>query len=549
MMDRLKKSTIPSIVPPLLVLDGMNPDSRLAGSGDNIYLGRSYQLLRFEIAHDDTTSTITPIRYFVSHARSIEAIEIELHGRVADAVGPLSTLLNICAVRTDNLTVREYTDVSRHRKLRHSPWTQEGGPFRFVYRRPEAEVAADDEASKPSSSKASDPFEYPRIGNLLSGSFYSLGKVREGSVNCPPISSWVIESQTPRYVVALPPQPHILQLKSFELDANELFAASMYPWVHHVLNTAHLTRLSISVKLTAIHWEYILPTLTLHQLEHLAFLDIPLRFPHLLSFLRRHLSLQIFEISNEVEHNPVGEISFPKHYLHDLEFLPSLERLIATPEYIIPFSAHAQPEFLPRLKIFDLRGCFYEPNSGPFPGAWGKREDRHKLFRPIFEHLRRLSEENSTGSQTGTPRKKEHVPERKLHIKLYTMSLTALVEAFILPDEDDSPGKVGPMTNVYTVTLVYANGWIPPSLAMHLVRHWAPHQEKLSKAFERAKELFTVHTGGTADDDSLNTSIQAPKDVWLLNLFLCHAFPRLERIISEYRGCKHEVEVDRSLFD
>ncbi|KAF9522415.1 hypothetical protein CPB83DRAFT_864448 [Crepidotus variabilis] len=581
MADLLKKSTIPTILLPLLALDRINQDS-----SDKIYLGRSYQLLRLEIAYDDTFSTILPIRYLVSCARSIEAIEIELLGRVADAVAPLSTLLNLCALRTWNLTVRENTEFSWPcwGKRRLPPWTQDGSPFRFVYQRPVA-------ATTLSALNNDNLSEYRSMGHLLSGSFVNMREVRESRPTCPPIWDWVIKPQKPRYAVTLPPKPHVLHLKKFELDADELFTASMYPWVHHVLNTAHLTHLSVSVKLTAVHWEYILPTITLHTLKHVAFLNIPLQFLHLLSFLSRQTSLQTLEVSNETKSKfPTGEIRFPEDYCHPY-FLPSLERLIATPEYIIPFSAHAELGFLPCLKTFDLRNCFYERNT-VFTSAQGKREDINKAYRPIFEHFAMLSSgkmdaESGSGmaelnedvtkqkhrreniyeffpsisefsmrssgemdarSSTGLTEKIEDVPQRKLHLKLYAISLTALVELITLSDDEGGFRKIGPMNNIHTVTLVYTNGWTPPPFAMHHLRHWMPRQEKLAKAFERAKDLFAAPTGGTINE-RLNTVIQSPKDIWLLSLFLCHAFPGLERIISEHRGRTHEIEVDRSLFD
>ena len=139
------------------------------------------------------------------------------------------------------------------------------------------------------------------------------------------------------------------QLTAFGISGGVLFSAIMYPWTHHILNTAPLTRLSITrVRLSTFEWSQILASIHIPSLTHLALGSISVSFRDLLAFLARHPRLQTLDLSNNTL---LGPTSFPAS-LSKSSFLPNLSLMIATSSYIQIFAQQRRRGYCQKLTTF-----------------------------------------------------------------------------------------------------------------------------------------------------------------------------------------------------
>ncbi|KAF9529222.1 hypothetical protein CPB83DRAFT_852885 [Crepidotus variabilis] len=334
-----------------------------------------------------------------AHDYGFDSIDVDLDGREPD-IPALASVLRTCAQNTRKLTVKEMERWGTDRKD-----TPEGCPFEVVCVHCEVEEARGQVRTPSTPCQQPSSWLASTIGRLSQWLFATTGRITEPveiKVNILPTPHthiWSVKHRQPRYTFGLPPPcPNLTDL---HLHSTELFSASMYPWTSYILKSTTLSRLSIHVKLSLNHWAIILPSLYLPALEELQIGNIDLAFENMLSFLARHSNLRTLDLSLNAA---VGVVDFGT-YPDELSFLPLLETLRATPEYILPFLR--QLDYFPKLRTLDLMPFYLTPYT---LSNEGERDHRDRFFRPIFDTLLQTSQ------------------DKQLHILLHRTALTSLIE-------------------------------------------------------------------------------------------------------------------------
>ncbi|EFI27562.1 hypothetical protein CC1G_15598 [Coprinopsis cinerea okayama7 len=118
-------------------------------------------------------------------------------------------------------------------------------------------------------------------------------------------------------------------------------------------------------------WSEVLPTWSFPQLKELALGRTEIALPDLHTFLLRHPSISMLELTGISSVGRVDELLLSK-----TDFLPNLEKLIATPEYTIPFLA-ASPSLFLKLKSLEILQDWF---TSPY---WFVLNDYDKLMQSI----------------------------------------------------------------------------------------------------------------------------------------------------------------------
>ncbi|EAU83806.1 hypothetical protein CC1G_07541 [Coprinopsis cinerea okayama7 len=123
------------------------------------------------------------------------------------------------------------------------------------------------------------------------------------------------------------------------------------PWWYHITQSllqssySTLTRLSFSAQHLCLYdWRHILPTWSFPQLKIFAPRRTEFANPDLHDFLLRHPSISTLDLTGNELAGSVDISSFA-----NTDFLPNLEMLIATPDYLIPFLAPTTASLFPKL--------------------------------------------------------------------------------------------------------------------------------------------------------------------------------------------------------
>ncbi|KAJ7587825.1 hypothetical protein C8J56DRAFT_82930 [Mycena floridula] len=147
-------------------------------------------------------------------------------------------------------------------------------------------------------------------------------------------------SREPAVVVVVPSPPTepvlpIVQnpkIRETRLLSSILFHVPFRNWTIETLNATQITSLSLdNLALSIDDMGDCMTALTLPRLTKLALGSSDILFHDLVSFLRRHSTLQFLDLYQNTAHNPVILDD------SDAPFLPNLKRITATPEYLTAF--------------------------------------------------------------------------------------------------------------------------------------------------------------------------------------------------------------------
>ncbi|KAG6814983.1 hypothetical protein H0H93_011386, partial [Arthromyces matolae] len=140
----------------------------------------------------------------------------------------------------------------------------------------------------------------------------------------------ILERSMKSCAVSLNPPP-TSQLDQFHINTPILMELPFFHWTMSIIASSPITKLSFSdIDLTHYDWSYILSTLRLPTLSHIAFGSSNIAFPDLQSFLSRHSSITTLDLSRN---NAIGSLK----PFSSQKLLPNLNHLIANSEYLSHF--------------------------------------------------------------------------------------------------------------------------------------------------------------------------------------------------------------------
>ncbi|TFK28229.1 hypothetical protein FA15DRAFT_665441 [Coprinopsis marcescibilis] len=134
-------------------------------------------------------------------------------------------------------------------------------------------------------------------------------------------------------------------LSRFVIASNVPFSPSWYRYTEHILrhsstNLAHLHLRGLDLSL--YDWHIILPSWNFARLLTLELGKSAIAFPDLLAFLCRHPSITALDLTSNVL---IGRVELSRSSKTRRNFLPKLEQISASPDYLVPFLTVMPPLF------------------------------------------------------------------------------------------------------------------------------------------------------------------------------------------------------------
>lgn len=441
----------------------MGPDGIWKGSRTSWLSTPNFRRVDLWVGRNETRRSIMCVRYMLHQSVDIGSIAIQ--GQAAH-FKVLNGLLNSSVQCSKSLTLNGVFAYG-------TATGQEGGPF--------------DIWSNTSPNTGIPGGSLKVIGRIF-GRIARTKQTTSPTEDSNPEESYRVCLRPAAHIVKLPRHP--LTLNNMDLTTPSLFSPSLYPWTLHILNHAPLTRLFIDIKLSALIWANILPSITAPSLQVFILTKSPLiGFDDLLSFLNRHPKLETLELEQPTS---IGVNQF----LDTFSMLPALTSLHVSPLHFLPLFQQFQTGSFPQLRTITLKTGLGRISHLQTAGQY--REDA--LF-PIFDYIAQL--------KTG----------RRFRLQLTIWCLTGLLEWIVSKIPRSSWSTTGHpcLSLIEGISITWAEDAAPSNQLVDNAVSWANNIDTIAKKEKKPGEpsIFFPFT-----DTQASTNIKMNQLTYVLGL-LC----------------------------